>query len=54
MYKVDPYNQANLLVLGEDLKNSGALQEAKNIISLINSFAPNSAEAKQAIAEFGK
>ena len=52
--KLDPYNQIALLQLGRDEKSSGNLAAAKAVIPLINSFAPNTAEAKQAQAEFGK
>jgi len=54
MMKLDPYNQVNLLQLGTDEKNLGNLTAAKAIIPLINAFAPNSQEAKQAQTEFGK
>ena len=52
--KLDPYNQVNLLQLGEDEKYLGNLSDAKAIIPLINAFAPNSQEAKQAEIDFGK
>jgi hypothetical protein len=51
--RLDPYNQLNLLKLGEDYKAMGNLLEAKSIIPLINVFAAKSAEAKQARLEFG-
>jgi predicted Zn-dependent protease len=54
MMKLDPYNQVNLLQLGTDEKNLGNLTAAKAIIPLINAFAPNSQEAKQAQTDFGK
>jgi len=52
--KLDPFNQGNLLQLGIDEKSSGNLVEAKKVISLINAFAPNSTEAKQAATDLGK
>jgi O-antigen ligase len=54
LYKLDPYNQQNLLQLGEDEKNTGNLAAAKALIPLINSFAANTQEAKQALMDFGK
>ena len=51
---LDPYNPANLLKLGEDEKSSGNLSAAKSVIPLLNSFALNSQEAKQAVQDFGK
>ncbi len=54
MIKLDPYSQITLLKLGEDEKSNGNLAAAKAVIPLINAFAPNSAEAKQALADFGK
>lgn len=50
----DPYNQVNLLQLGIDYKNQGDIVSARAVIPLINSFAPHSVEAKQAIIDFGK
>jgi len=50
----DPFNTTTLLKLGTDLKLSGDLAGAKTVIPLINSIAPNSADAKQAQSEFGK
>ena len=52
--KLDPYNQINLLQLGEDYKSSGDTTSAKGTIALINAFAPDSSEAKQALKDFGK
>jgi tetratricopeptide (TPR) repeat protein len=52
--KLDPYNQINLLQLGEDYKSSGDMTSAKETIALINAFAPESPEAKQAFKDFGK
>jgi len=52
--KLDPYNQIALLQLGRDETSSGNLAAAKAVIPLINAFAANTAEAKQAQAEFGK
>jgi O-antigen ligase len=52
--KLDPYNQINLLQLGEDYKSSGNMPSAKGTIALINAFAPDSSEAKQALKDFGK
>jgi len=54
MVKLDPFNQITLLKLGRDEKSSGNLAAAKAVIPIINSFAPNSAEAKLAQTEFGK
>jgi len=50
----DPFNTTTLLKLGTDLKLSGDLAGAKLVIPLINSIAPNGADAKQAQSEFGK
>ena len=52
--ELDPFNQTVLLQLGRDLKASGDLTGAKNVIAQINAFAPNSQEAKQAQTEFGQ
>ena len=49
---MDPFNQVNLLQLGEDEKNNGNTIEAYKIIDKISSFAPNSSEASQAIKDF--
>ena len=54
MVAVDPYNVTTLLKLGSDLKLSGDLAGAKTVIPLIDAISPNSAEAKQALTEFGK
>jgi tetratricopeptide (TPR) repeat protein len=54
IYTIDPYNQINLLALGEDEKVTGNFLKAKNIARLIQSFAPNSTEAHQALQDFGK
>ena len=54
IYAIDPYNQMNLLTLGEDEKSLGDLGQSKNILNLINSFAPNSDEARQALQDFGR
>ena len=54
MVKLDPYDQIILLQLGHDEKSAGNLVAARAVIPLINAFAPNSAEAKQALADFGK
>jgi len=54
MVRLDPYNQAILLKLGEDHKFAGDLAAAKAVIPLIEAFAPNSAEANQAHLDFGK
>ena len=51
--KYDPYNQINLLQLGEDEKASGNLSAARKVIPLINSFAANTPEAKQAQLDLG-
>ena len=50
---LDPYNAPNLLELGRDLKADGDLAGAKATIARINSFAPNTPEAKTAQTEFG-
>ena len=52
--KLDPYNQIILLQLGEDYKSSGDISSAKGTIALINAFAPDTSEAKQALKDFGK
>ena len=54
MVKLDPYDQIILLQLGHDEKSAGNLAAARAVIPLIDAFAPNSAEAKQALADFGK
>jgi len=54
LVKLDPFNQIDLLQLGRDEKSSGNLAAAKAVIPLINTFAPNSTEAKQALTEFGQ
>ena len=54
MVKLDPYDPAKLLQLGRDEKSSGDLAAAKAVIPIINSFAPNSPEAKLAQTEFGQ
>ena len=46
---IDPYNQINLLQMGVDELRAGNLADAQKVIPLINSFAPNSLEAKQAL-----
>ena len=46
---IDPYNQINLLQMGVDQLRTGNSADAQKIIPLINSFAPNSLEAKQAL-----
>jgi hypothetical protein len=51
--KLDPYNQLNLLQLGEDYKSSGNIAAAKNTVGLIDRFAPGTSEAKRAIQDFG-
>ena len=51
---IDPFNQGNLLQLGIDEKSSGNVAAAKAVIPLINAFAPNSNEAKQAAIDLGK
>ena len=53
MALLDPYNYVSLLELGRDLKAAGDLAGAKAIIARINSFAPNTPEAKSAQLEFG-
>jgi O-antigen ligase len=54
MIKLDPYNQLLLLQLGRHEKSAGNLTAARAVIPLISAFAPNSAEAKLALTEFGK
>jgi O-antigen ligase len=54
IFIIDPFNQQNLLNLGQDQKFSGDATAAKAVIPLINAFAPNSAEAKQALTTLGK
>ena len=51
--QLDPYNYVSLLALGRDLKSAGDVLGAKAISVRINSFAPNTPEAKAAQAEFG-
>ena len=53
MALLDPFNYTSLLELGRDLKAAGDLSGARAISARINSFAPNTAEAKTARAEFG-
>ena len=52
--KLDPFNQINLLQLGEDYKSSGDISAAKTTLVLIDSFAPSTTEALQALKDFGK
>ena len=54
LVKLDPFNQITLLQLGRHEKAAGNLAAAKAVIPIINAFAPNSAEAKQALTEFGQ
>ncbi len=54
LVKLDPFNQIALLQLGRHEKAAGNLAAAKAVIPLINAFAPNSVEAKQAQTEFGQ
>jgi tetratricopeptide (TPR) repeat protein len=49
---LDPFNQLNLLQLGEDYKQSGQKLLAKAIISRISHFAPDSPEYSQALKDF--
>ena len=51
---IDPLNQITYLQLGRAEKALGNLAAARAVIPAINAIAPNSAEAKQALAEFGK
>ena len=53
MVTLDPYNQKNLLKLGEDLKAMGDIAGAKAVIPLIDAFASSTPEAAQAKREFG-
>jgi O-antigen ligase len=53
MSKIDPYNSANLLVLGADYKKSGDNVKAKDLIPVIKAIDPNSSETKQALKELG-
>jgi len=54
MVALDPFNQQNLLQIGEDEKSSGNGESAKAVIPLIDAFARNSAEAKKAHTDLGK
>jgi hypothetical protein len=51
---LDPFNSQNIFSLGQDYKSKGDVTSAKAVIPLINAFAPNSVEAKQALAILGK
>jgi hypothetical protein len=53
MVELDPFNQKNLLKLGQDLKVTGDVAGAKALIAKIDAISPDTAEAKQAKAEFG-
>ncbi len=53
MAVLDPYNAPSLLELGRDLKAAGDLAGARAIVARINSFAPNTPEAKSAQTELG-
>jgi hypothetical protein len=50
---LDPYNQKNLLKLGEDLKATGDVAGAKTVIPLIDAFAASTPESAQAHKELG-
>ncbi len=50
---LDPFNQKNLLKLGQDLKLTGDIAGAKAVIPLIDAFAASTPEAAQAKSEFG-
>jgi tetratricopeptide (TPR) repeat protein len=50
---IDPFNQINLLSLGEDYKNTGDTASAKAILSEINTFAAHTPEAIQAAKDLG-
>jgi O-antigen ligase len=50
--KIDPYNMANLLSLGEDFKAGGNLAAAGSITPLIEKIDPSGIEAKQARSDF--
>ena len=54
MVKLDPFNQITLLQLGRHEKAAGNLAAAKAVNPIINAFAPDSTEAKQALTEFGQ
>ena len=49
--KIDPYNTLNLLELGEDMKSSGDISGAKNMIPRIDAIDPSGADAKKAHTE---
>jgi O-antigen ligase len=53
MIKIDPFNSANFLQLGEDYKTSGNSKAAKTIIPLINAIDSTSTQAKQAMKDLG-
>ncbi len=53
MAALDPFNQKNLLKLGQDLKLTGDIAGAKAMIPLIDAFAASTPEAAQAKSEFG-
>ena len=53
MVTLDPYNQKNLLKLGEDLKATGDAAGAKTVIPLIDAFAASTPESAQAHKELG-
>jgi hypothetical protein len=48
---LDPYNVINLLALGRDLKATGDLAGAREIVDKIAAFAPESEELKSAKSE---
>ena len=48
---IDPYNVTNLLALGRDLKATGDMSGAREIVDKIAAFAPDSEELKSAKSE---
>jgi tetratricopeptide (TPR) repeat protein len=48
---IDPFNAINLLALGRDLKATGDLSGAREIVDKIAAFAPDSEELKSAKSE---
>ena len=52
IYRIDPYNAENLLLLARDKKKLGDFSGAKTIALKIFAFAPDSLEARKAKNEF--
>lgn len=46
--EIDPYNALNFLILGQDYKNMGDMENKKLVLEKILSFAPNTPEAERA------